>query len=466
MDYSAAQTILLDSVAAEAFQDRQARFFHLTPFGQAEQHPYLNSSQKVYLLPQFDFLRDNGEQESEAELYIGLSGLAPPQTLTLLFQVADGTADPLAKKPDPHLHWSYLGGDEWLPFATNEVEDQTDGLLNSGIITFTLPREATADNTLMPPGMHWLRAAVTSGSDAVCRLLMVAAPALAATFTDRGNDPAFPAKVLPPGTISKLDHPVAAVKKITQSFPTFGGRGQEAATAFYTRISERLRHKDRAMALWDYERLVLEAFPEIYQVKCLNHTHYEPDDGIYRELAPGHVTVVTIPNQQFQTQRDPFRPYTSLGLLETIYDLLQQRLSCFVGLHVKNPLFEEVRVAFQVRLAEGLDESFYLKKLEEDISRFLSPWAFPGGGNPSFGGKIYKSVVINFVEELPYVDYVTDVQLFHIFLDDANVQQAVEKNEVEGSKAVSLLVSAKKHTLVAIKPAVAETPGEKCPCEP
>ncbi len=465
LDYSAAQTITLDSAAADLFNNRQARFFHLAPFGQAEQHPYLNTTQKVYLLPQFDFQRDNAEQESEAEFYIGVTGLAPPQNLTLLFQVADGTADPLAKKPDPHIHWSYLGGNEWLPFAANEVEDQTGELLNSGIITFAMPREATADNTLLPPGMHWVRAAVASGSEAVCRLLMVAAPALAATFTDKGNDPAFPAKVLPAGTISKLDQPDAAVKKVTQPFPTFGGRGQEPPMAFYTRISERLRHKDRAIALWDYERLVLEAFPQIYQVKCLNHTHYEPDDGIYRELAPGHVTVVTIPNQQFQTRRDPLRPYTSLGLLENISAFLRRRLSCFVKLHVKNPLFEEVRVGFKVRLSEGRDESFYLKKLEEDITRFLSPWAFPGGGSPSFGGKIYKSVLINFVEELPYVDYVTDVQLFHIFLDDDNVQQTVEKLEVEGSKAVSLLVSANKHTIVALKPAAAETSGEKCPCE-
>ena len=135
----------------------------------------------------------------------------------------------------------------------------------------------------------------------------------------------------------------------------------EAANAFYTRISERLRHKGRAIALWDYERLVLEAFPQIYKTRCLNHVQYEPNEsgtGIYRELAPGHVTVVTIPNQQFQNLRDPFRPYTSLGVLEQIANFLTKRLSCFIRLHVKNPQFEEVKVDFKVRLHEGFDESF------------------------------------------------------------------------------------------------------------
>jgi hypothetical protein len=470
MDYVASQPIVLDSSDGAAFAKRQARFFHVAPFGQAEQHSLLNSAQQVFLLPQFDFKQDDANQESDAaEFYIGVTGFKPPQNLALLFQVADGTADPLSEKPKAHIRWSYLAGNEWLPFAQNDVEDQTGGLLNSGIVTFAMPRDASAANTLLPTGMHWLRAAVATEPDAVCRLRLVAAQALAATFTDKGNDLAFPGKVLQAGTISKLDQPDAAVKKITQPFPTFGGRGKEASTAFYTRISERLRHKDRAIALWDYERLVLEAFPQIYKAKCLNHTRYEPSEsgeGIYRELAPGHVTVVTIPNQQFHHLRDPLRPYTSLGLLEEIAVFLSRRLSCFVKLHVKNPQFEEVQVDCKVRLHEGFDETFYANKLAEAITRFLSPWAFAGGDSPSFGGKIYKSALINFVEDLPYVDYVTDFQLFHSFLDSDAMPQNIEKNVVEGSKAVSILVSAKQHIIKPFKPAEVETPaGEKCTCD-
>ena len=235
--------------------------------------------------------------------------------------------------------------------------------------------------------------------------------------------------------------------------------------AFYTRVSERLRHKDRAIALWDYERLVLEAFPQIYKVKCLNHTHYEPNDsgtGTYRELAPSHVTVVTIPNLQFPNLRDPLRPYTSLGLLAQIADFLRVRCACFIKLHIRNPQFEEVRVRFKLRLYEGFDETFYPAKLQEAITRFLSPWAFAGsGGSPSFGGKIYKSVLINFVEDQPYVDYVTDFQLFH------DLSGSGDQQEVTGSRAVSILVSvpAKQHLITVIHSAEEAALREECPCE-
>lgn len=470
VDYTAAQTLTLNSVETDPSTLAQAHFFHVAPFGQAEQHPHLNSTSKVYLVPQFKEQADGVGGHNEAELYIGVTGLKPPQNLLLLFQVADGTADPLSEKPDPHLHWSYLCANEWIPFANSNVTDETGGFLNSGIVTLVMPRDASDSNTLLPGGMHWIRAAVVSESDAVCRLIMVAAQGLRAMFTDKNNDSAFPAKVLPAGTISKLDRPTAAVKTITQPFSTFGGRGAEASTAFYTRVSERLRHKDRAIALWDYERLILEAFPQLHRAKCLNHTQYEPTEdgsGIYREVAPGHVTVVTIPNQRFQNLRDPLRPYTSLGLLEEIERFVRKRLSCFVNLHVKNPEFEEVIVSCRVRLREGLDETFYEMKLQEAITRFLSPWAFPGGGYPSFGGRIYKSVLINFVEEQPYVDYVTDFQLFHKFVDIDGVLQKQEGNEVEGSKAVSILVSApaEQHRVQVIKPVAEEPPTERCPCE-
>jgi hypothetical protein len=465
------QIIGLDYTDKSEFEKRQSRFFHIAPFGQAEQHRYLKTppdgvsvlDKSVYLVPQlkhineFDENKQFGEDVShEAEFYLGLTDLEPPQNLALFFQVADGTADPLSVKPPHHIHWSYLSGNEWIPFRKEEVEDRTGELVNSGIFTFSVPRYASDDNTLLPSGQHWIRGAVESHTDDVCRLLMVAAQGMETTFEDKGNDPAFLAKVLPPGTISKLDKPDAAVKQVTQPFETFGGRGKEVAPEFYTRISERLRHKDRAIALWDYERLILETFPDVYRVKCLNHTQYEPDEkgaGIYRELGAGHITVVVIPKQEFQKLRDPLRPYASLGLLEEIKTFLRERLSCFVIPHVRNPEFEQVAVSCNVCFKKGADETHSLKEMDSAVIRFLSPWAFPGGGSPSFGGKIRKSTLINFVEDLTYVDYVTDFKLTHTFLDLNNIQVDREEDEVEGSKAVSILVSARKHTGInSIKP--------------
>ncbi|MGR9130564.1 hypothetical protein [Rhizobium leguminosarum] len=466
MNYTASTSLALNSTKG-VFEERIGRFFHLAPFGTAEQHPQLSGGVVPHLLPQFSFDRSNTVLPSQAEFFIGISGLVPPQNLSLLFQVADGTANPLAPKPAPHIDWSYLRNNQWVGLSDADVSDGTDELLDSGIVALAVPRDATSDNTLMPSGLHWIRAAVHERADAVCMLHLVAAQALEAVFADRANAPDFAATPLPPGTVTKLEKPDTRVKGVRQPYPSFGGRGGELPQAFYTRISERLRHKDRSIALWDYEHLILQAFPQVFKARCLNHTQYEPNEagtGIYRELAPGHVTIVTVPNLQAQQQRDPLKPYTSLGVLQEIEAFLNKRTSCFVRLHVRNPEFEEVRVRFGLRLHDGYDETYYREQLRQAITRFLSPWAFAGGGAPTFGGKVYKSVLIDFVEEQPYVDYVSDFQLFH---DIGGNDGTVDLNEVEGSRVISILVStpASNHDISIIS---ADRDGqllEDCGCE-
>lgn len=475
MSYTASTSLALDSAQEPVFEARAGRFFHLGPFGTAEQQPYLTGGDSVALLPQFSFARGNDAAKSEAEFYIGVTGPLPPQSIAVLFQVVDGSANPLAPKPIPHFDWCYLANNQWVEFPENAVCDKTGELLDSGIITFAVPAKATSDNTLLPSGMYWIRAAVDKDSDAVCRLQLVAAQAMEAVFADQGNAPDFSATPLPAGTVAKLAVPDSAVKSIGQPFPSFGGRGAEQPQDFYQRVSERLRHKDRAIDLWDYERLILQAFPQIYKVKCLNHTQFEPADGsggsgpcnggIYRELAPGHVTIITLPNLQTQQERDPLKPYTSLGLLTDIETFLRKRTSCLAQLHVKNPQFEEVRVAFKVKLFDGYDAAYYTIQLQQAITRFLSPWAFTGVGVPTFGGKVYKSVLINFVEEQPYVDYVTDFQLFQ----DVPCQPmaTVDLDEVSGSRAVSILVSAPAgaHGVTVLEVAADPALAESCGCD-
>jgi len=169
-------------------------------------------------------------------------------------------------------------------------QDSTGELLNSGIASLSVPPDNGQHEYAARHGLLWIRASVHEKSDAVCRLQLVAAQALQADFDDRGNSPGFAAVPLPAGTISKLQQPDPAVKNDHAAVPIFWRPRQGTTKEFYTRISERLRHKDRAINMWDYEHLVLGAFPEIFQVKCLNHTQYESSDsgnGIYRSSLLG-----------------------------------------------------------------------------------------------------------------------------------------------------------------------------------
>ena len=103
--------------------------------------------------------------------------------------------------------------------------------------------------------------------------------------------------------------------------------------------------------------------------------------------------------------------------------------------------------------------------LQQAITRFLSPWVSTEGGTPSFGGKIYKSVLINFIEEQPYVDYVTDFELF--WYENSKKGSRIELPEVEGSTAISILVSAPadKHDITFISFTPETASGQTCSCK-
>ncbi|HUF10986.1 MAG TPA: hypothetical protein VMO47_16820, partial [Rhodothermales bacterium] len=283
-----------------------ASFFHLHPFGHTAE-----SSTSERLFP---------ETANEGELFIGIRNLDPPQRLSMLFQTVDGSANPL--KPENTVKWHYLKGDEWVELEQQEVDDKTNNLTGSGIVGIAVPEAADTLHSILPTGVHWFRMSVESDADALNNLLSIDAQAATATFLDQGNDPDFVATPLAGGTISKLVASNAAVKKITQPYDSFGGRPQEEDEAFYVRASERLRHKDRAVTMWDFEHLVLQEFPSIYKVKCLNHTQLVRDavNEIVadNELKPGHVVVVPIRYVSPDGAVNPLRPYTDKKTLGQI----------------------------------------------------------------------------------------------------------------------------------------------------
>lgn len=444
--YSAYCINEISSNTENAFNNREINFFHIYPFGEGEQHKYLNPAENVYLLPQFKHWSGGEDKAHIGEFYIGIEKLNPNEAVNILFQVMEGTTNPTVAKPLEHLSWAFLSSNKWIEFESSDFSDNTLQLVQSGIISFSVPAEATTDNSILPSGFIWLRVAVTEAAEAVCEIITVDAQASAATFVNNENADDFLNTALSAGTVSKLRIPEASIKKITQPYASFGGRPKEDEKHFYIRVSERLRHKARAITVWDYEHLILEAFPEIYKVKCLNHTQIE--DGIYHEVKPGYVSIITIPSQQNRNDANPLKPYTQQSTLTSIENFLRKHISCFVNLRACQPQFEEVRLEFSVKLFDQYkDFTFYTDMLKEEITQFLSPWAFGNSSTIDFGGKIYKSVLINFIEERYYVDFITDVFMY-VTVDETS-GESTDMDEITASTARSILVStpASKHAI-------------------
>ena len=407
--------------------DEVEQFFHLTPFGASQQGRGTTRN----LLPQY---------RNEGECYIGIDGLNPPQNITLLIQLLEGSEDPDVGRSE--VLWSYLSNEGWVDFENPDVlSDSTNGLLTSGIAELSVPKKATKTDHRIKSGLHWLRVSVVSGSRAIPDFVAVVAQAVTVEFQDNNNDPFYLAQALPKETIKKLEFSDSSIKKLKQPFASFGGKIREENTPFYRRISERLRHKQRAVAIWDYERLVLHEFPFLYKAKCLNHTKYSAEDGSFSDLAPGHVTIIAVSNVQNLNGVNPFQPKTSLNKLESIKSFLKKYMTPAVTLHVRNPRYETVRVECKVRFKTGLDVGFYTRELEDAIKSFLSPWAYADGEEIVFGGRIHKSTIIDFIDERSYVEFVTCLNLYQNKNPNDSSSTAELVEEALASTSASILCS-------------------------
>ena len=393
--------------------------YHIEPFGHREMTPY-----KATFMPNIDH---------EGVLYIGIKDAQPPQNLSILFQMAEGSADP-DLKPVP-IQWHYLSGNRWLTLEDGKLlGDSTRGLINSGIITVEL--RPTEPNTLLPSDLYWLRATISQQSRSVADTVALHTQAVSAVFVDQNNAADHLSQPLPPESITDLVRRKPAIKGIRQPYTSYGGKMAEADTYFYTRISERLRHKQRAMTLWDYEHLVLEHFPDIYKVKCLPA---QPDQ-------PGMVTVVVIPDIRHKRPFDPFAPKAPANLIADIHTFLTDLAPPSVKVNVKNAVFVPVKTRFGVRLHEGYSEGFYFNQLNGELRRFLSPWAYEDTPDIEIGGRIYANVIVNFIEERPYVDYVAKIKLF---TDENGQVVQTDGNDayVEAMRPDGVLVSDLQHEI-------------------
>ncbi|MEZ4774817.1 MAG: baseplate J/gp47 family protein [Bacteroidia bacterium] len=452
LSYSASETINFFVKSSADFPNRVEQFFHIHPFGHVEFFPVDESpSDQVFasplLVPVFEAKVLNPEDiipptadhqyiDATGNLFIGIRNLDLPQNLHILFQVAEGSEDPAHS--GQRVAWSYLSHNRWKDLDNSRIlGDTTNHLLTSGIVKFSLPDDMTNSNTLLPGGgLFWIRGSIINYADGIAKGLKILPQALLAGYRKQPeNDPRHLATVLPSESITSLINRQAAISEVLQPFPSFGGRLAETDEQFYVRVSERLRHKNRGITIWDYERLVLEQFPQIYKVKCINHG--KPGN----ELAAGYVHLVVIPDLRNQNAVNRQRPAVSVNLRNEIRNFLKTRVSDFTEVIVESPVYEEVRVKANVKFARGKDIGFYSGQIVKDIIRFMAPWLYDPETRISFTNEITPSGILNFLDEQQYVDYVTDFRLeYRKNTDDPWAK--VTGDVVAASTASSLLVPA------------------------
>lgn len=439
----------LTSGSAEG-EEEEIIMVHLYPFGHDQFYSGKNSNDNYFVPP----------PRHESNLFLGVDKLVPGQELSLLFQLSEENFHHSVHQPEL-INWSHLVKNTWVPFPPSGVLlDTTRNFMSTGIVMLKIPDGVEKDNTILNPGLYWIRASLPAESTLKSKTIAIFTQAVMAVR--KCGQTVFPdyTYVSPPGTVKGFRNSFPAVKGVKQFFSSVGGHPKETGRQYNTRVSERLRHKNRLLSILDISQAVLDTFPQILMVKC-----YNTDENAHMIFPGVDINLIVIPKEREDGSFISQEPKVSLSVLYNIKEFLRRSVSDFIRVEVGNPVYERIMVVAKVKfkapdLQEKESDGYYLKLINQDIKRYISAWLYDPKSDFKMGAELYVLEVFNYLQHLPYVDYITGFSLVHFFklwnreeekfhaqVTDTSVDQ---RESLKGSVPGAILISAAEHQFKVI----------------
>lgn len=411
---------------------------------------------------------------SENHLQIGLVGVTKPCVVSLYFKI-----NSLVLHGHYSPRWYYVSKNNdsknniWKKMGGNVLRDTTNNFRQSGCVTLYIDNDvidSMNEQTCLPNEKIWLKLNFKKMNSAeekdyedmdndgqekarqrenrtdmerfnFSAIEEVRTQGLEVEYSAESIGSLSYGTVLKAGSIKSLVTNIDGIKKIEQPYDGAMGRADEDEGQFRARVSERLRHKGKAWTGWDYERLILENFPQISAAK------YLPCRNMNGKFQPGHTYILLAPNPQIIEQVNPLRPNMSWDLLYDIYQCVKNHATTFAQqeFHVMELQYEELRVKCTVRLKKGLiDADYYSSLIKQELTKFIAPWS-DNSQIVEFSRGVKPNDILYFIENLEYVDYVEE---FGLLKDEQQIEMSDDDDDmIRPEKVTSILTSAEDHDI-------------------
>lgn len=232
---------------------------------------------------------------------------------------------------------------------------------------------------------------------------------------------------LPPYAIGGLVNDIPFVDKATNPEMTSGGSDRQNIETLERIGPQKLRHRNRAVTLSDFENIVLSQFPEVRDVRCFNHLNREGRQEY------GFVTVVVMPHD-IENKR------YSLRLCRRIEQYLSGAADCEMLASGHFAVVPAVLVKVDVTASIIVNEYEFAAQAEkntlEALTKFLTP------DDPAYKFRIgvipRASDIFNCLKEAEYVDGVSDILLEGRYYDANSLKSVPLDSDFSLSYAVAV----------------------------
>src|SRR5690554_1718219 len=280
------------------------------------------------------------------------------------------------------------------------MEDSTAGFLHSGVVKIKIPPSPDRENTRLAKGKFWLRIAYRGQTDLSTKIKHLFTNAFKIVSTNP-----FHSDYGDSGQLIKVEklNLMAGNPNLSPFGPFQLDLVQNIKNEdqLYISTNERLRHKDRASSTWDFERLILDRFPEIGRVLVYGRSSF-PD----MLIKGNRVQVVVIPKGSL-LQKVPF------VTLKKIKAYISGKASPYARFEVSGPVVERLKVRCSVRFSIPEQSGYFRDLLNRELVDYLSGTT-PFQQESGFLQSIYKSEILNFIESRDYVGFVTSFSVLQI----------------------------------------------------
>jgi hypothetical protein len=431
MNYVSEETVDLQEAASSG---NRLEYFHITPLSVRKLYPHHDNR---LIKPVF-------EMETHSNLLIFLKELHLGGMLSLYVDFVPHKAD-ISAGQIPQIKLSLGNGYNWEPIPNGFiVEDKTMNLLMSGFIKISIPGNIS-DSLFDSSGRIWLKVGIEKNAEVIPSINKIHIHVAEAEFNFGSGENNCYNSLVNGAEWSVADEAVPGLSG-TFSVASYSGREKESKEERLMRISEYASHRGKAVTARDYERIVLQMFPDIAKVKCL------PSFDA-KNSAKNTVTLVIVPRQTEQENgkyRKPMATSRQILNVEQFFAGLTSPYVCTVN--VVNPVYEEViarcRIIFKKRYPEALCHT----RIDDLLNSMISPWQKPGE-QPVFDYSLDMREIYRAIVEQEFVEDVKHLSIVVIGENADNRYRIYEygndDNRIAPSTPCSVFVSSKEHVIVS-----------------
>jgi hypothetical protein len=183
----------------------------------------------------------------------------------------------------------------------------------------------------------------------------------------------------------------------------------------------RARGRFRAVTVADFESLALEDFneqraagvPAIRRARCVPGRNLQRSSELDRgRRAPGHVSLVIVPERPPPMSSGV--PQPPQALVDALFEFLDERRTLTTRLHVVGPTVTPVSAEIVIARTSDAFDADVKQRVVDKLAAFFDPLGVLDGPSPGgwpFGRDVFVSEVLEQIEAVQGVDYITEIML-------------------------------------------------------